>query len=123
MCAISGIIARDSKMPLPEEWIVRMMGLQSHRGPDDQHFVRLPGCLLGFNRLSIQDLSELGRQPMTVEGWRNVLVFNGEIYNFIELREEHKSRGVRFRSHSDSEVLLHSFLAKGDRCLNDLNGM
>ena len=100
-----------------------MMQVQAHRGPDDAHIVRFPGCLLGFNRLSILDLSLLGRQPMKVEGSAAAIVFNGEIYNFVELAEELATRGISLRSRSDTEILLHSYLMEGEASLSRLNGM
>lgn len=123
MCGIAGILARERDFSIPENWIRRMMRLQAHRGPDDAHLVKIPGCLFGFNRLSIQDVSDSGRQPMKVEGSCSTLVFNGEIYNFVELREQHRSRGIRFRSRSDTEVLLHTLLWKRERSFADMNGM
>jgi len=123
VCGIAGILSRERDFALPEDWIEKMMAVQAHRGPDDAHWVRFPGCLLGFDRLSVQDISPLGRQPMSVEGSPAGLVFNGEIYNFVELAAEHRSRGVRFRSRSDSEVLLHHYLSRGEACLDALNGM
>jgi len=123
MCGISGIFARDPDTVIPGEWIGWMMDSQAHRGPDDSHSVEFRGCVLGFNRLSVLDLSTRGRQPMTVEGSPSAIVFNGEIYNYVELARGHVERGVRFRSRSDTEVLLHSLLQKGEKCLGDLNGM
>jgi asparagine synthase (glutamine-hydrolysing) len=123
MCGLSGVIARDPAVVVPEEWIRDMMAVQAHRGPDDAATLQFPGCRLGFNRLSIQDVSELGRQPMVVEGSSSAIVFNGEIYNFIELGRDLQARGVRFRSHSDTEVLLRAFLEKGEAAFEGLNGM
>jgi len=100
-----------------------MMDVQAHRGPDDSHSVEFRGCVLGFNRLSVLDVSTKGRQPMTVDGSSSTIVFNGEIYNFVELAREHAKRGVIFKSRSATEVLLHSLLRKGEEGLNDLNGM
>src|SRR5262245_3606756 len=123
MCGISGIFARDPETRIPGEWIRWMMDAQAHRGPDDALSVEFRGCVLGFNRLSVLDVSTNGRQPMTVDGSARAIVYNGEIYNFVELGREHAERGVRFRSRSDTEVLLHSFVRKGEDCLNDFNGM
>jgi asparagine synthase (glutamine-hydrolysing) len=109
--------------PLPSEWIEGMMNVQAHRGPDDACFLRVPGCLLGFNRLSILDVSPKGRQPMAAEDSGSALVFNGEIYNYLELAEDLKAKGARFKSRSDSEVLLTGLDAHGESYLNALNGM
>lgn len=123
MCGLSGVIARDPAVIVPEDWIRGMMAVQAHRGPDDASTSQYPGCRLGFNRLSIQDVSELGRQPMVTEGSSSAIVFNGEIYNFIELGRELQARGARFRSHSDTEVLLKAVLERGEAAFDGLNGM
>ncbi len=96
----------------------------SHRGPD-QHAIWGEGAAhLGFRRLAIIDLSEAGHQPMTSPDGRYVIVFNGEIYNFQELRAELESKAEKFRGHSDTEVLLRLFMRDGlERCLARLRGM
>jgi len=102
-------------------------GLESirHRGPDDSgtYFDEAAGIGLGHTRLSIIDLSPLGHQPMTCPAGNVWMVFNGEIYNYRELRAELESKGHTFRGHSDSEVLLHAFLEEGEACLPKLNGI
>jgi asparagine synthase (glutamine-hydrolysing) len=102
-------------------------GLRSiaHRGPDDsgQFIDPASGIGLGHVRLSILDLSSHGHQPMTSPDGTVVIVFNGEIYNFRELRAELEANGHRFRSQSDTEVLLHLYLAEGDAMLPRLNGI
>lgn len=123
MCGISGIVARDADRPIPVGWIRAMMDIQAHRGPDDSHVAAFPGCVLGFNRLSVLDLSLNGRQPMSVDSSPCSIVFNGEIYNYKELAVRQRERGILFRSRSDTEVLLHSFLESGEGCLDELNGM
>jgi asparagine synthase (glutamine-hydrolysing) len=123
MCGISGIIARDKSCNIPLEWIETMMAVQAHRGPDDWHSLQMEGACLGFNRLSIQDVSVNGRQPMTSPESGASIVFNGEIYNYVELGEALRSRGFNFKSRSDTEVLLSSFVFEGERCLASLNGM
>ena len=117
MCGICGFNWSDQ--PLGE----RLCSLLKHRGPDQEGLFTAEGITLGFRRLSIIDLSERGRQPMTNEDGSLELVFNGEIYNFIELREELISKGHRFRSQSDSEVILHSYEEWGEACLDHLQGM
>lgn len=99
--------------------------VQAHRGPDDagQFIDSEAGVGLGHVRLSILDLSSLGHQPMASEDGLVVLVFNGEIYNFRELRGELVSKGYRFRSQSDTEVLLQLYLAEGEAMLGRLNGI
>jgi len=97
----------------------------AHRGPDDagQWSDAAAGVGLGHVRLSIQDLSPLGHQPMASADGQVVMAFNGEIFNFRELRAELEARGHAFRGHSDTEVLLHLYLAEGQAMLPRLNGM
>jgi asparagine synthase (glutamine-hydrolysing) len=94
-----------------------------HRGPDDEGFHIDGNIGLGHQRLSIIDLSPLGRQPMCNEDQSVWIVFNGEIYNYLELRQQLVARGHQFRSHSDTEVILHLYEEEGPRCLNRLNGI
>lgn len=95
-----------------------------HRGPDDQGYWQSGKVGLGFARLSILDLSESGHQPMVSPCGRYVLVFNGEIYNFLDLKKALEARGEVFRGHSDSEVLLRLFILDGfESCLRKINGM
>ena len=108
MCGIAGLIVpHHSSMSLSEHG-KRMMGSLTHRGPDS-HGIWVndqEGFVLAHNRLAIQDLSELGHQPMLSKTGRYRIVFNGEIYNFKELARELKTRGHQFTGHSDTEVLL-----------------
>lgn len=96
-----------------------------HRGPDDSGFYidEKLGIGLGHTRLSVQDLSPLGHQPMLSGDGRVALVFNGEIYNFKELRAKLEGRGISFKGNSDTEVLLNFYLSDGEAMLPDLNGM
>lgn len=103
-----------------------MIRAQKHRGPDGEGVFEGPGFLLGHNRLAILDLSETGHQPMELlgrDGRRLVLIYNGEIYNYLELRDELTKLGHEFRGHSDSEVLLHAYQEWGSSCLDRFNGM
>jgi asparagine synthase (glutamine-hydrolysing) len=100
----------------------RMTGTLAHRGPDDEGVFVEGEVGLGFKRLAILDLTDAGRQPMTSADGAAVLVFNGEIFNYVELREELRARGHRFRSTGDAEVLLHAYLEWGEECLPRLNG-
>ena len=97
----------------------------AHRGPDDSGVFSdaAAGVGLGHVRLSILDLSPLGHQPMLGANGAVALVFNGEIYNFRELRSELEAKGHSFRGHSDTEVLLHLYLAEGEAMLPRLNGI
>lgn len=99
--------------------------LQSHRGPDDQghYFDANAQIALAHTRLSILDLSPLGHQPMSDASGSTVIVFNGEIYNFRELRSELETAGFQFRGHSDTEVLLALYTAHGEAMLPMLNGI
>ncbi|WP_432821220.1 asparagine synthase (glutamine-hydrolyzing) [Trichloromonas sp.] len=95
-----------------------------HRGPDDRGLWEAEGQIcLGHRRLSILDLSAEGHQPMVSASGRFVIVFNGEIYNFLEIREKLEAKGCQFRSQSDTEVLLQAFEQWGEKCLDCLNGM
>jgi asparagine synthase (glutamine-hydrolysing) len=96
----------------------------AHRGPDDSGvYLNDLGIGLAFRRLAIIDLSPLGAQPMASPDGKVVIVFNGEIYNYRELRDELAARGVGFRGHSDTEVLLQLYLAEGEAMLSRLNGI
>lgn len=103
----------------------RMSAVMAHRGPDDRGEEWFPHheTGLGHNRLSILDLSPLGHQPMKAEDGRHWIVFNGEIYNYRELRSTLEGLGHRFRGSSDTEVLLAAWLQWGESCLTKLNGM
>lgn len=104
-----------------------MVACQSHRGPDDEgaEFVDVGSALLGLGqrRLSIQDLSPAGHQPMIHPDTGDVLVYNGEMYDVAGIRRELESHGSRFRGHSDTEVLLHALTLWGPDCLSRFNGM
>ncbi len=123
MCGIAGCI--DPTHELSREALNRMADSIVHRGPDDSGlYVSEDGRAgLAFRRLSIIDLSEAGHQPMASVDGKVHVVFNGEIYNFLRLKDELIRLGHRFRSKSDSEVLLHSYLEWGENCVNRLSGM
>jgi asparagine synthase (glutamine-hydrolysing) len=122
MCGICGIIRFDNR-PVQESPIRGMMNIMKHRGPDDEGVFTEHNIGLGFVRLSIIDLSLAGHQPMFSKDERYVLVFNGEIYNYIELRKELESEGLIFYTKTDSEVLLNSYIRWGEKCLSRFNGM
>jgi asparagine synthase (glutamine-hydrolysing) len=100
-----------------------MVATQRHRGPDGEGVFSGDGVALGHCRLSIIDLSDAGHQPMSDRSGRFWITFNGEIYNYIELRNELSRSGYRFRGHSDTEVLLNSYLHWGEQCVTRLRGM
>jgi asparagine synthase (glutamine-hydrolysing) len=118
LCGIVGISANFSRLSLATE-------ILAHRGPDDSgvYVDPLGGIGLGHRRLSILDLSPLGHQPMVSDDGSLVLVFNGEIYNFLELRAELELKGVTFRGNSDTEVLLNLYQTEGAVMLSRLNGI
>ena len=124
MCGIAGIVSRSGG-PCSRQ-LQPMIDAQSHRGPDawgtwfDEH------CALGHRRLSIIDLSDAGRQPMSNSNGANgdiLITFNGEIYNFQQLRRELEGSGYRFRTRTDTEVVLHAYDRWGVDCLRKLRGM
>lgn len=122
MCGIAGFNWKDPEL------VARMAHRIRHRGPDQHGTYVDDDVSLGFQRLSIIDLSERGRQPMTNgvclhSKAATQIVFNGEIYNFMEVREELEKRGHRFRSQTDTEVVLHLYEEEGVECLKRLNGM
>ena len=121
MCGIAGIFNFDDR-PVRVEQLEVMTNHMIERGPDDDGFYTSGSVGLGFRRLSIIDL-EGGHQPLTNEDKTLYLVFNGEIYNYIELRDQLISRGHVFRTKSDAEVLLHLYEERGIDALKDLNGM
>jgi asparagine synthase (glutamine-hydrolysing) len=126
MCGIAGIVSRKE---IAETTIRAMANTLRHRGPDDDGTVVLPttnkgwNTALGHRRLSILDLSPAGHQPMSLSDGSLWITFNGEIYNYPELREELIGLGCAFRSHCDTEVLLHAWRTWGPAMLTRFNGM
>lgn len=121
MCGICGFI--DPATSYDREQVVRASAGQIvHRGPDDEGFHIEGDVHLGFRRLSIIDLEE-GHQPLFNEDGSKVITFNGEIYNYKTVREQLTTRGHRFRTHSDTEVLLHAYDEYGDRMFDHIRGM
>ncbi|QII83324.1 asparagine synthase (glutamine-hydrolyzing) [Bordetella hinzii] len=123
MCGVAGLIQLDGA-PVSPVALQRMTDAIAHRGPDGEgHWIE-GNVGLGHRRLAIIDLSPAGHQPMMSADARHVLSYNGEIYNFRELRSELQAQGCRFQSRTDTEVLLHAVSAWGlDRTLARLNGM
>jgi asparagine synthase (glutamine-hydrolysing) len=121
-----GILAHINKgIPIDNKLFSEMRDTMVHRGPDDHgsFFSKDGRAALGHRRLSIIDLSELGRQPMSNEDGTIWLSFNGEIYNFQDLRKVLEAKGHRFRSRTDSEVIVHAYEQWGEGCLERLWGM
>lgn len=119
MCGIAGVIASPR---YTEDDVGRMIDCIAYRGPDEQDVVKIGPALLGHARLAVVD-PENGGQPMSNTDDTVWVVFNGEIYNFIELREDLKSKGYKFKSRCDTEVLVHLWREKGVAMLDDLIGM
>ena len=122
MCGFVSVINKSNN-PVDQGLVKTMNNLILHRGPDQEGYFFSDNIGFGFRRLAILDLSEAGRQPMQTSDGRYIIVFNGEIYNYLELREELKVAGYSFRSRTDTEVLLNAYLYWGESCLNKLNGM
>jgi asparagine synthase (glutamine-hydrolysing) len=120
MCGFAGIVGPS----LEQARLEAMLASQRHRGPDAEGIYTDPGRRAGLvhNRLSIIDLSEAGRQPMPDSTGRYRIVYNGEIYNYLELRQQLKSE-YEFRTGTDSEVLLAAYIKWGESCLERLTGM
>jgi len=117
MCGIAGHVG-----PTARELLPAMLGLLKHRGPDDSGIHTADDVGLGMTRLAIIDLVT-GQQPMSDPTGRYWIVFNGEIYNFRQLRAELVAGGRRFRTRSDTEVILHAYVAYGEGCVERLSGM
>ena len=122
MCGITGIFDTHSKRPIDRRLLDRMNESQFHRGPDEGGLHLEPGIGLGHRRLSIIDLSG-GQQPLFNEDLTIVVVFNGEIYNFAELTDELVAAGHSFRTHSDTEVIVHAWEEWGESCVERFRGM
>jgi len=121
MCGISGIINKNSKNVKPNE-IKNINALISHRGPDDEGFYYEKNFAFAHRRLSILDLGAKGHQPMHYLD-KYVITYNGEIYNYIEIKKELLEDGYVFHSDTDTEVILASYAKWGENCVNKFNGM
>jgi asparagine synthase (glutamine-hydrolysing) len=122
MCGIAGMVQSRPEGTVSEAVIHRMCETLVHRGPDDEGIFVKGGVGLGMRRLSIIDLPG-GHQPVFNEDKTVCVVFNGEIYNFLELRSEMERRGHRFSTHSDTEVIVHLYEEYGAKCVQKLRGM
>ena len=124
MCGIAGELRfRDTSTDDSPDW-EKISTMMARRGPDDAGVWAEDGyCTLVFRRLAILDLSASGHQPITAGNGRYALVFNGEVYNFPELRKRLRGRGIHFHSSGDSEVVLHALIEWGSAALNEFNGM
>jgi asparagine synthase (glutamine-hydrolysing) len=137
MCGILGIVSADAFVHESSSWATtsetafetappafkRALDTLARRGPDDHGIYHTPGVTLGQRRLAIVDLSHEGHQPMISADGRFVIVFNGEVYNFRELRRDLERAGVKLRSDCDTEVILELFAREGARCVERFRGM
>lgn len=121
MCGITGMVERAPAEPISEPRLRQMLGMIRHRGPDQFGIYLDEHAGLGNARLSIIDLSH-GQQPITNEDRNLWIVFNGEVFNYVELRPELEARGHRFTTQSDTEVVLHAYEEFGPDCLRRFNG-
>src|SRR5215471_266188 len=119
MCGIAGIVSPSSSLDL----VGVMTEAMRHRGPDGAGLWSDGLCSLGHRRLDIIDLSVKGKQPLCNEDETVWIVFNGEIYNFKELRAELDRFGHRFNSHTDTEIIVHAYEQWGSECVKRLRGM
>lgn len=119
MCGIYGVINRKVRREQAMECLDTMI----HRGPDGFGLWQEDGVTLGHRRLAILDLSSAGSQPMSYANERYWMTFNGEIYNFIEIREELQHKGYTFRGNSDSEVIMAAYCEWKEKCVDRFNGM
>ena len=126
MCGITGSVWRDPSKRISRETLSQMASVLQHRGPDDaQEFFTssdVAGVAFGFRRLAIIDLNT-GQQPVTNDDKSVVVMLNGEIYNYLELRQLLESKGYRFKTAGDSEVIVHMYSEYGTECFSKLNGM
>ena len=123
MCGIYGLVAKSTIKSYDTDQLAEQVGHKlQHRGPDDAGYYVDEQALIGMRRLSIIDL-ESGKQPICNEDRTLWLVFNGEIYNYLELRAKLQQKGHIFQTQSDTEVIIHAYEAYGSDCVNHLNGM
>ena len=121
MCGIVGIFDLHGDVDIDRDLLSRMNERQLHRGPDEGGLHVEPGVGLGHRRLSIIDLST-GQQPLFNEDGSVVVTYNGEIYNFPELSDELKAAGHSFKTHSDTEVIVHAWEEWGEACVERFRG-
>ena len=123
MCGLIAYFGSSRDEPADTAWVSMATAALGHRGPDDAGWHAGDGVALGFRRLAIMDPTERGHQPMQSADKRYLLVFNGEIYNFWELRSSLAAQGCTFRTSSDTEVLLELLARRGADGLAELRGM
>ena len=122
MCGICGIVGPQASVPDNRQTVLEMMNILEHRGPDDQGIISGGNFIFGHRRLAIIDI-EHGTQPMRSSDGKITLIYNGEIYNYLDLRQELIRSGAKFHTFSDTEVILRAYENFGIDCLGKLNGM
>jgi asparagine synthase (glutamine-hydrolysing) len=123
MCGINGVVGAGAGVPLDEATLLAMRDSLTHRGPDDAGHHLTAGAALGSRRLAILDLSARGRMPMSTPDGRFWITYNGEVYNYRDLRTLLEARGHSFATRTDTEVILRLFAEEGPAMLSRLNGM
>jgi len=124
MCGLAGIVCKNGLAGERQQALVqRMCEIQAYRGPDDSGVVLVDGACMGSVRLSIIDLSVAGHMPMSDASGKWWIAYNGEVYNFAEIRAELEGLGHEFRSRTDTEVVLHAFMEWGEGCFQRFVGM
>ena len=130
MCGITGIVGNNLNSSVYQPAIQKMTDAIAHRGPNSQGLWNDEHCFFGHRRLSIIDLSEAGNQPFISQDGRYILIYNGELYNYKDLkfelqRAEHGSKNIPyiFKTNTDTEVILASYLRWGNNCMKRFNGM
>jgi asparagine synthase (glutamine-hydrolysing) len=121
MCGIAGYLNFDREKAASFLLLKKMTDIITHRGPDGEGFYLKDNIAMGHRRLSIIDLTT-GDQPMYNDDRSIIIIFNGEIYNYIEIRNELETQGIKFRTSSDTEVILKAYEIYGISCLNKFNG-
>ena len=122
MCGIAGLYNYHSpQKPSTELNITKMLSVIQHRGPDENGIYLAENVGLGSARLSIIDIDS-GQQPLSDESGNYWIVYNGEIFNYKELRKDLEEKGIRFKTHSDTEVVVQMYAIYGSRCLSQFNG-
>ena len=122
MCGIVGLFETKGQNTIDRDLLARMNDSITHRGPDEEGLYTAPGLGFGHRRLAIIDLAE-GQQPMFNEDRSVVLIYNGEIYNYKDLTQELQAAGYQFKTHSDTEVIIHAWAEWGAACVERFRGM
>ena len=123
MCGFVGFVKNSDTKNFDKSVILNMNRSLSHRGPDNENYFETENLSLGFSRLSIIDLNSRSNQPMKTRNSEFVIVFNGEIYNYLEIKKELKKFKINFYTNSDTEVILKSYVKWGIDFVNKLRGM